>query len=124
LNSICDKKTGDCVCQPGIGGKFCDYCSRGAIGMAPFCQKCGECFENWDEKIYALKLDLMRLEREATERFLEFKETGEKNVYKKFYPEFESLELKFKDIKLILSQDYDNDNINITNMSKNLTLLK
>ena len=92
--------------------------------MAPFCQKCGECFESWDEKIHSLKSDLVQLEKEATEKFLQFKETGEKNVYSKFYPQFESLELKFKDIKLILSQDYDKNNENITSMLNNLTLSK
>lgn len=44
----CDRKTGACVCRPGIGGYNCDICDRGYIGVAPNCQPCGECFDNWD----------------------------------------------------------------------------
>lgn len=44
----CDHETGHCKCREGIGGLKCDECARGFTGQAPYCQTCGECFDNWD----------------------------------------------------------------------------
>lgn len=44
----CDHETGHCKCREGIGGVKCDECARGFTGRAPYCQTCGECFDNWD----------------------------------------------------------------------------
>lgn len=32
-----------------MGGEKCDVCARGYLGVAPSCNACGECFENWDQ---------------------------------------------------------------------------
>lgn len=47
--------------MPGIAGPKCDQCARGYIGRAPHCEACGECFDNWDFTIQALKDHTQRL---------------------------------------------------------------
>lgn len=51
----CDRTTGQCVCNPGIGGYKCSECARGYLGRAPHCSPCGECFDNWDLILINLK---------------------------------------------------------------------
>ena len=51
----CDRETGKCQCLEGIGGLKCDECARGFTGRAPYCQPCGECFDNWDIVLTELK---------------------------------------------------------------------
>lgn len=50
LNSI---NTGRC--PTGIGGEKCNRCARGFYGRFPNCEPCGECFQQWDDIIRALK---------------------------------------------------------------------
>lgn len=47
-NGHCHQDTGICFCREGIGGEKCNLCARGYNGIAPYCDKCGECFDNWD----------------------------------------------------------------------------
>lgn len=51
----CRRDDGSCVCSEGIAGKNCDICARGYTGNAPFCDPCGECFDNWDDILQELK---------------------------------------------------------------------
>ena len=51
----CERNTGKCECLPGIGGHKCDRCARGTTGQIPYCEPCGECFDNWDRIIEELK---------------------------------------------------------------------
>ena len=50
----CDRRTGQCECEPGITGAKCDQCDRGTTGDLPHCEPCGECFDNWDQIITEL----------------------------------------------------------------------
>jgi len=50
----CDRRTGWCECEPGITGEKCDQCDRGTTGNLPYCEPCGECFDNWDQIITEL----------------------------------------------------------------------
>ena len=54
----CERNTGKCECLPGIGGHKCDRCARGTTGQIPYCEPCGECFDNWDRIIEELKSEL------------------------------------------------------------------
>uniref|UniRef100_T1IRE1 Laminin subunit beta-1 n=1 Tax=Strigamia maritima TaxID=126957 RepID=T1IRE1_STRMM len=57
----CHRNNGSCICQEGIGGERCDKCARGYIGKAPYCDPCGECFDNWDLTINNLRDETYRL---------------------------------------------------------------
>ncbi|XP_042867621.1 laminin subunit beta-1-like isoform X3 [Penaeus japonicus] len=91
----CDHETGHCKCREGIGGVKCDECARGFTGRAPYCQTCGECFDNWDLVLNDLQ--------ERTEALIaaagQIKQTGATGAYSH---EFESMEEKIKDVQNIL----------------------
>ena len=47
-------RDGQCPCRTGITGRRCDMCARGTTGELPYCEPCGECFDNWDAIIMDL----------------------------------------------------------------------
>ncbi|KAG7166952.1 Laminin subunit beta-1-like, partial [Homarus americanus] len=101
----CDHDTGRCKCREGIGGNKCDECARGFTGRAPYCQPCGECFDNWDLILKELK--------ERTESLIhaagEIKQTGATGAYSH---EFESMEEKIDDVRdILLSANMTSDSL-------------
>ncbi|XP_063890050.1 laminin subunit beta-1-like isoform X3 [Scylla paramamosain] len=91
----CNHETGRCECREGIGGDKCDECARGYTGQAPYCQPCGECFDNWDIILTELKERTQGLIAAAGE----IKQTGATGAYSH---EFESMEEKIEDVRDIL----------------------
>ncbi|XP_058129242.1 laminin subunit beta-1 [Anopheles ziemanni] len=92
----CDRTTGKCVCNPGIGGYKCDQCARGYLGQAPYCEPCGECFDNWD-----MILDGLRDETDRTiEEAKTIKKLGATGAYKK---EFDAMAKKIGQIEGLLN---------------------
>ncbi|XP_071527686.1 laminin subunit beta-1 isoform X6 [Panulirus ornatus] len=116
----CDHETGQCKCLEGIGGYKCDECARGFTGRAPYCQPCGECFDNWDFILNEL--------RERTEALIaaagQIKQTGATGAYSH---EFESMEEKIEDVRdILLSANMTSQSLTsledlITELRENLT---
>ncbi|XP_047469022.1 laminin subunit beta-1-like isoform X2 [Penaeus chinensis] len=117
----CDHETGYCKCREGIGGVKCDECARGFTGRAPYCQTCGECFDNWDLILNDL--------RDRTEALIaaagQIKQTGATGAYSH---EFESMEEKIADVQNILltanltSQNLASLSSLISELTDNLTV--
>lgn len=93
----CDRATGKCQCNIGIGGYKCDQCDRGYLGNAPNCSPCGECFDNWDLILNALQSETKRVIDEAKK----IKTVGATGAYTK---EFEAMEKKLAIIRNLLDK--------------------
>ncbi|XP_066997490.2 laminin subunit beta-1 [Anabrus simplex] len=91
----CDRTTGKCVCVEGIGGDKCDECARGYLGESPYCDACGECFDNWDKILNDLEGETERVIHAASN----IKQTGATGAYTY---QFESMEKKLNDVKQML----------------------
>ncbi|XP_024086177.1 laminin subunit beta-1 [Cimex lectularius] len=65
VTGTCNQTTGHCLCIEGITGEKCNMCSRGFSGEAPLCDKCGDCFDNWDLTITCLSDETENITREA-----------------------------------------------------------
>lgn len=79
----------------GIGGYKCDICARGYLGDAPYCDPCGECFDNWDDILKALDSQTDGI----ISRAKQIKQQGATGAYTK---EFEEVEKKLDTIRTIL----------------------
>ncbi|XP_072886990.1 laminin subunit beta-3-like [Hemitrygon akajei] len=53
---VCDRSTGQCLCQPGITGRRCNECPRvrGYCSDFPNCQQCHPCFQMMDNELGAI----------------------------------------------------------------------
>lgn len=91
----CDRETGQCVCQRGIGGYKCDQCARGFFGEAPSCSECGECFDNWDGILKNIEAET----KEAIERAKQIQHIGATGAYSS---EFNAMEEKIRTIQQLL----------------------
>merc|ERR1719457_407351 len=76
-SEVCDSKTGQCPCKEGIGGRQCDRCQYGYFGDVPYCETCGECFDNWNEII----MDLKNRANTAQKKARDIEETGITGAY-------------------------------------------
>ncbi|XP_071040425.1 laminin subunit beta-1 isoform X2 [Parasteatoda tepidariorum] len=92
----CRRDDGSCVCSEGIAGRNCDMCARGYTGKSPFCDPCGECFDNWDSILQELKDQTKALLDEASR----IKQTGITGAYSK---EFAEMEGKLEKVREILA---------------------
>ncbi|KAF4532826.1 hypothetical protein B566_EDAN002677 [Ephemera danica] len=116
----CHRTNGSCVCLPGIGGDKCDECARGYLGNAPHCRPCGECFDNWDRTLGALKDKTY----EAIHNASEIKQTGATGAYTR---EFENMEKKLDEVRQLLenttvsSTDLEDLELIIEDLRKKLT---
>jgi len=119
----CNRQDGSCACIKGIAGHNCDKCSRGHTGTAPYCQSCGECFENWDQIISQLKEETQKMIETASK----IKQTGTPGAYK---DEFADIENKIVDIDTIImganvsKDDVQNVEKMINELKRNLQKLQ
>lgn len=81
----CHRQNGTCICKSGSGGANCNECARGYTGHWPHCQACGECFDNWDAILQALRKDLEVL----IERANNIEDTGVSSEYDDTFAQME-----------------------------------
>lgn len=94
----CNKGNGHCVCVEGVSGPRCDVCARGYSGTFPDCQRCHQCFAEWDNIIGQLTNQTHRLVNKVNS----LKVSGVSGPYKKT---IESMEKSVADIRVILNQN-------------------
>jgi len=87
ITSICDGNTGQCRCLNGVGGRRCDQCKQGFTGEVPYCEACGDCFDNWHNIIMNLK----ERARKSAEKAKAFGETGVTGAYEKEFKIIENM---------------------------------
>uniref|UniRef100_A0A3Q3AW65 Laminin, beta 1a n=1 Tax=Kryptolebias marmoratus TaxID=37003 RepID=A0A3Q3AW65_KRYMA len=94
----CNKVSGHCVCVEGVSGPRCDVCARGFSGTYPDCQRCHQCFAEWDNVIGQLTNQTHRLVNKVNA----IKASGVSGLYKK---SLVSMEKSAADIQVILDQN-------------------
>ncbi|XP_019720819.1 laminin subunit beta-1a [Hippocampus comes] len=94
----CNKDNGHCVCVEGVSGPRCDSCARGFSGTFPNCQRCHQCFAEWDAVIGQLTNQTHRLANKVNA----IKMSGVSGPYRK---SIDSMERSVSDIHTILNQN-------------------
>ncbi|XP_078112377.1 laminin subunit beta-1a [Sander vitreus] len=94
----CNHSSGHCVCVDGVSGPRCDVCARGFSGTFPDCQRCHQCFSEWDTVIGQLSNQTHRLVNKVNA----VRASGVSGPYRK---SIDSLERSAADIRLILNQN-------------------
>ncbi|XP_070687633.1 laminin subunit beta-1a [Pempheris klunzingeri] len=94
----CNKASGHCVCVEGVSGPRCDVCARGFSGTFPDCQRCHQCFAEWDDIIGQLTNQTHRLVNKVNA----VKASGVSGPYRK---SIESMERSVADIRVVLNQN-------------------
>ncbi|KAL3044328.1 hypothetical protein OYC64_012757 [Pagothenia borchgrevinki] len=94
----CNRGNGHCVCTDGVSGPRCDVCARGFSGTFPDCQRCHQCFSEWDEVIGQLTNQTHRLVNKVNA----IKASGVTGPYRK---SVDILERSINDIQNLLNQN-------------------
>lgn len=94
----CDKATGHCVCVEGVTGPRCDVCARGYSGTFPECQRCHQCFAEWDVIVGQLTNQTHRLANKVNA----IKLSGISGPYKST---IESMERSAADVRMVLTRN-------------------
>ncbi|XP_071961218.1 laminin subunit beta-1-like [Antedon mediterranea] len=66
------ENNGHCVCRDRVTGPKCDRCAIGTKGNFPYCDPCGECYDNWYLIIQDLKIATDELIAQASNRSSNF----------------------------------------------------
>ncbi|XP_041794363.1 laminin subunit beta-1a [Chelmon rostratus] len=94
----CNKASGHCVCVEGVSGPRCDVCARGFSGIFPNCQRCHQCFAEWDQVIGQLTNQTHRLVNKVNT----IKASGVSGPYRK---SIDSMEKSISDVRVILNEN-------------------
>uniref|UniRef100_A0A667Z6H2 Laminin, beta 1a n=1 Tax=Myripristis murdjan TaxID=586833 RepID=A0A667Z6H2_9TELE len=94
----CKKASGHCVCVEGVSGPRCDICARGFSGTFPDCQRCHQCFAQWDVIVGQLTNQTHRLVNKVNT----IKASGITGPYKQT---IDNLEKNTEEIRAILAQN-------------------
>uniref|UniRef100_A0A3P9IH38 Laminin, beta 1a n=1 Tax=Oryzias latipes TaxID=8090 RepID=A0A3P9IH38_ORYLA len=94
----CNKANGRCVCVEGVSGPRCDTCARGFSGVFPDCQRCHQCFAEWDDVIGQLTNQTHRLVNKVNA----LRTSGVSGPHKKF---FDSMQKSAAEIQVVLDQN-------------------
>lgn len=86
------------MCVVGVAGRRCDACARGFSGTFPDCQRCHQCFAQWDDIIGQLTNQTHRLVNKVNA----IKAGGVSGPYKKA---MDGVERSAAEIQVLLNQN-------------------